>query len=252
MVGNYVFSLLKNEPAHASQNRGQMAHSLEEIYSSYLRAYDTILPQTSCYQELVRETVSALQGKKNILDAGIGTGLVSLALDSAERQIYGVDITETMLNCSAEKIQEAKAEKRIFLSNQNISSLHFPGQFFDGIACLNTLYHSYDYRTPLQELARVAQDDAVLVVSGPNTRFNTELFLEKIISEFAEKENPQQYCPHLGIVIESTLHLARKKMQHFMDSWKMAEVLQEVGFREIEVAHDRAYYGHSYFVVAVK
>lgn len=251
MAGNYAFSPLESNSGRSTLPSSEI-QSLEGIYSAYLRAYDVILPQTSCYQELVRETVSALQGKKKILDAGIGTGLVALALDSADRQIYGVDITETMLRYSAEKIQKANAKSRIFLSQQNIFSLNFPDQFFDGLACLNTLYHSYDYRTPLQEAARVAQNDAVFVVSGPNTRFNSELFLEKVISEFAQKENPQQYCPHLGLVIEATLQLSRKKMKHFLDSWKMAEVLRELGFKEVLTARDDFYYGNSYFVVARK
>lgn len=226
--------------------------SLEELYSSYLLAYDQILPLTSCYQDLVRETVSALRGKTKILDAGIGTGLVAAALDSPDRKVYGVDTHEAMLRCSAEKVRQAQAQNRIILSRQTIFSLDFPDRFFDGIVCLNTLYHSYDYRTPLRELARVAQDNAILVVSGPNMRFNSELFLEQVILEFAGKENPQQYCPHLGLVIEATLNLSRKAMKHFLDAEKIAEVLQEVGFTDIPVARNDFYYGNSYFVAAVK
>ena len=224
----------------------------DEIYSIYAKAYDAILPKTRCYQELVQETVSALEGKKTILDAGVGTGLVTMSLNHPGRTVYGIDINESMLAKAAEKVKQNQAGSRVFLSLQDINDLSFPDAFFDGVACLNVLYHTYDYRTPLKELARVSKNGAVLVLSGPNLRFHRENFLTHVLEEFAEKEDPRQYCPDLGIVVESTLKLAKTRIKHCISAEKMAAVLQEIGFHQIITAHDDAYYGNSYFVAAEK
>ena len=117
-----------------------------------------------------------------------------------------------MLAKAAEKVKQNQAGSRIFLSLQDINDLSFPDAFFDGVACLNVLYHTYDYRTPLKELARVSKNGAVLVLSGPNLRFHRENFLTHVLEEFAEKEDPRQYCPDLGIVVESTLKLAKTRI----------------------------------------
>jgi|SRR3989344_1302891 len=224
----------------------------KEIYSLYLKAYDTILPKTRCYQELVQETVSALESKKLILDAGVGTGLVTMQLDSPERTIYGTDINEDMLQKAKEKVQTIAAEGRILLSQQDIKSLNFTDGFFDGIICLNVLYHSYDYITPLREFARLLESKGTLVVSGPNTRFNSIIFLEKLSTEFSQRSDYQQYRTDLELVMDSTRLLSRKSMKHFLDAERMVQVLTEIGFSQILTAHNRAYYGNSYFVAAQK
>lgn len=228
------------------------AIDVARIYSQYLRAYDRILPITSCYQELIKNTKKALRGKVKILDAGVGTGLVTIALDRSGRTIEAVDINPLMLNEAKKKVQEAKAQERISLSQQDIATLPFSDNYFDGVVCLNVLYHTQNYISPLRELVRVAGRDAVIVLSGPNTGFHSESFLECILQEFAGKENACQYQADLDIVVQATKELAGKGMKSFVDAGKMAEVVQKVGFQQIITARNDLYFGHSYLVVARK
>lgn len=92
-----------------------------------------------------------------VLDVGFGGGL-SLALlnDRIESgQIYGVEISKTMLSRAARQFSSLLADGRLVLACADIAKLPFDDGFFDSVTTVNTLYFWPDVGCGLQEAHRV-------------------------------------------------------------------------------------------------
>jgi len=227
-----------------------MDSDLQEIYRNYAQAYNTITPYTSCHREIVQQVVSALQGKQKILDAGVGTGIITRELADPNRIIYGVDLSDAMLSFAHRNLSDLIAQGLVHLSCQDIQELTFPDNFFDGIVCINTLYHIKDYQKALCELKRVAKKDSILVLSGPNRDFNLEKALNHIIEDFKKQGIYKEKQNNIETVIEYNKQLASSFMKHFFNANEVVSLLKETCFSDVLLHHNHAYYGCNYLVVA--
>ncbi|MDX1958281.1 MAG: class I SAM-dependent methyltransferase [Leptospiraceae bacterium] len=126
----------------------------------FMNAYENLFMTLKNEGELDK-----LKPNSNILDAGIGTGALSVSLLNVfqqELEIHGVDICEKMIR---------KAEKNLRVKNQNnflrISSaenLSYPNESFDLIISAHLIEHYSNPVGIIQELSRVLKKDGLLII----------------------------------------------------------------------------------------
>ena len=219
----------------------------KEVYRQYAAAYHTLTPLTSCHQELVRDTLKALEGKKTILDAGVGTGIVAKRLAEGGHIVYGVDSSEEMLRIARTHANSEISKGTLILSKGDILALTYSNGFFDGAVCLNVLYHLSNYKEVLAELTRTIKPEGMLVLAGPNRRIDISTFLKKIDQEYATAGIAEAYPVEVAIVKAGNAQLS-DKMKTKLDASELSHILATFSFRIIQ-SHNNAYFGHSHFVV---
>jgi len=97
-----------------------------------------------------------------ILDAGAGTGFLSVILSMMGHEVIGVDISPVMVQCAYETA--ALFGQRIEFQEMDCESLDFPDDSFDAVICLELLSTLEDDRPAVNEFIRVLKDDAHLIV----------------------------------------------------------------------------------------
>lgn len=97
-----------------------------------------------------------------IIDFGCGTCFLSapIARNYPNAKIYGVDISDEMLRLCREKDLPANIEL-VLMDN---GSTGLPDKTADGIVIVNTFHELADDRPALDEIARLAKDNAKLSV----------------------------------------------------------------------------------------
>lgn len=138
-----------------------------------------------------------LSGKK-VLDAGAGTGRLSLAMSKAGAQVTALDVSTAML-----KILKNK-DKNIETIIGDVESLPFADNTFDIVTAAFLVVHLKDPSIFFDEAYRVLKDDGILVLSNIN---------QKEAPEVETKEGKikiDSYYHRLDKIIEDLENLAFK------------------------------------------
>ncbi len=102
--------------------------------------------------------------KPKILDAGCGTGRDLAYLENLSAELYGVDLSEGMLNLAKNKL------KNTSLIKADIRKLPFPDNFFDGVLSIASLVHlpHKEKAKAINEFWRVLKPNGVLYICIQN------------------------------------------------------------------------------------
>lgn len=144
----------------------------KRFWAKYFEVYDT-LNELIPYQELMEDIVEALDVKKGdrILDAGSGTGNLSMKLEKLGAHVVAIDFSE-----EGQKIHKNKNPKQTeFVLADLTKKLPFPDNYFDKIASNNVLYAIPKEKREglLKELHRVLNFGGVVVVSNIKKDFKS-------------------------------------------------------------------------------
>lgn len=131
----------------------------------YLRAYSDLFERL-----VVDRQLPVFDRQARVLDAGIGSGALSLALVEtvgAGFQLDGVDIAPRMLQEAQRRLSAARLSAT--LHERPIEALPFTADSFDAVLCAHALEHVADLPAAIGELVRVLRPGAplLLVVSRP-------------------------------------------------------------------------------------
>lgn len=143
-----------------------VADTWDAIAASYdsTRLVDPIY--LACCRAIV-ERVEPLPAGTRILDAGCGTGIVSLELARRKLELHALDYSAASLGLLAKKLEERHLDAR--LVQGDIRKLEYPDDFFDVVVCANTLQHlepGSDQRTAARELMRVLKPGGKFAISA--------------------------------------------------------------------------------------
>ncbi len=108
-----------------------------------------------------------IQPNQRVLDVGCGTGQWLLAAQACGARPAGVDLSDTAI-----EVCRAVMPNGEFYACP-AEALPFPDKQFDAVSCLGSLEHFLDPQSALNEMVRVAQDDAVFLLLVPNAGFLT-------------------------------------------------------------------------------
>ncbi len=125
---------------------------------------------------------------KIILDLASGTADFAIAaLELKPDKIYGLDISEKMLEIGRQKIDKINESSRITLKVGDSSSIPFADNFFDAITIGYGVRNFEDLDKSLKEIHRVLRPGGALVIletSQPNSswqKFCVNLYCNKIV-----------------------------------------------------------------------
>ena len=101
--------------------------------------------------------------RSNILEAGCGTGQMSIVLSRYARQIYGIDLSKGSL-IEAKQFINSNDIKSVHLFRMNIFKLFFEENTFDVIISNGVLHHTYNPKLAFSKLVRVLKPGGIIVI----------------------------------------------------------------------------------------
>jgi len=105
-----------------------------------------------------------VKGKK-LLDIGAGTGYLLKAAHQKGIITYGVDISDEAVSIAKNVSPDS------FIYRCEAEHLMFQSAFFDLVTCVGALEHFNDMNKGLEEMLRVAKEDALFCIVVPNSNF---------------------------------------------------------------------------------
>ena len=147
------------------------------------------------YRELEWERLLKTRLPENkrakILDAGGGTGRMTLPLTKLGYQVTLCDLSPGMLAVAREKLQKEGLLDRVEIKEADLASLPFHDETFDLVVCLHGALSDADSLMAAQELTRVMKRGAMIIVDALSRYWaathelnnNLELALKLVKSE---------------------------------------------------------------------
>ena len=112
-----------------------------------------------------------LPGGDKLLDVGCGTGNFALAARGKYEQVYGVDITDSMVGRAVKNADENVIDGVHFSRADADVALPFEDSFFDTVTCIATLQFMFNPYHVLGEFNRVLKRNGALVLQVVNIAF---------------------------------------------------------------------------------
>ncbi len=190
-------------------------------------------------EHVARYAFARLYAKdKRVLDAGCGTGYGSAELALAAASVTALDVDpEAIAYCRA---NFPAANIRTLAAS--CTTLPFRANAFDLIAAFEVIEHLRDYRTFLDECARVLTHQGLFVVSSPNKRYYAESRATSGANPYHEHEfEPDEFTSELERVFSNVRLLVENRAESIaFHSPKMiwpAEARIDGGGGKAEEAH---------------
>ncbi|SHO43073.1 class I SAM-dependent methyltransferase [Anaerocolumna xylanovorans] len=95
----------------------------------------------------------------SILDVGCGTGNVLIELANGSRKLYGVDLSENMVNIAKERLKDSAV-----IVTADAGELPFENNSFDILLCNASFHHYPQPEAVLGEMRRVLKPSGVLLI----------------------------------------------------------------------------------------
>lgn len=99
----------------------------------------------------------------NILEAGCGTGQLSIALSRYNRSVHSIDLSKGSLT-EAKKFITKNNIKNVQLYRMNIFNLYFPENYFDVIISNGVLHHTFDAKLAFKILSKHLKPNGIIVI----------------------------------------------------------------------------------------
>jgi len=114
----------------------------------------------------IRTIVKKYITGRNILDAGCGTGHLTLDLLKENYEVTGVDYSNELVKCAQNNIKNAEYPAKIISCDLiSIKNCDFPP--FDSVICLDVIEHIYDDEIVLNNFRDLLKDGGTLILSVP-------------------------------------------------------------------------------------
>ena len=166
---NFEYKFFKNIPDLFLED----GNSLTEIQSDFYNDvkfpnYDNVedfgsLLDKSRRSIFVKKLDDEIPMGSNILEAGCGTGQMSIVLSRYARQIYGIDLSKGSL-IEAKQFINSNDIKSVHLFRMNIFKLFFKENTFDVIISNGVLHHTYNPKLAFSKLVRVLKPEGIIVI----------------------------------------------------------------------------------------
>ncbi|MEM2117693.1 MAG: class I SAM-dependent methyltransferase [Candidatus Bathyarchaeia archaeon] len=167
--------------------------------------------------EIVVDFVNSLKTKRQairVLDLGCGAGRHLIFLSKQGFEVHGVDISETGLTLTKERLRRQNLE--IYLAKCDMKNLPYVDSCFDAVVCLHTIYHQRleEIQKTIFEIQRILRQEGLLLVNFLSKR--TYSYGKGI--EIEENTFIEQSGVEAGVLHHFT---DEKEMRHLFKSFKI-------------------------------
>jgi ubiquinone/menaquinone biosynthesis C-methylase UbiE len=181
--------------------------------------------------ELVVRFLASLKKKNEkarVLDLGCGAGRNLTYAASQKFEAHGVDMSETGLNLTKERLRKRKLEAHILKGDMNL--LPYVDSCFDAVVCLFTIYHQNlkGIRTTVSEVHRILKKGGLLLTNFQSKRshmYGKGMEVEK--DTFLRQDGPEKGVVH-----------------HFMDGEEVARLFKNFKKVDIELLEQKSADGY--------
>jgi phosphatidylethanolamine/phosphatidyl-N-methylethanolamine N-methyltransferase len=165
------------------------ATRVERVYSAYSRVYDRIFGKVFQDSREVLASSLELRPGSQVLEVGVGTGLV-LPLYPSHCRVTGIDLSEGMLAKARERVEALELSHVVALERMDASQMTFADDTFDVVVAAYVVTAVPDHRALMREIIRVARPGArVLLVNHFVNGSGLLAALERAVSPM---------CKHIG------------------------------------------------------
>jgi phosphatidylethanolamine/phosphatidyl-N-methylethanolamine N-methyltransferase len=165
------------------------ATRIERVYSAYSKVYDRIFGKVFQDSREVLASSLELRPGSQVLEVGVGTGLV-LPLYPSHCRVTGIDLSEGMLAKARERVEALDLSHVVALERMDASKMTFADDTFDVVVAAYVVTAVPDHRALMREIIRVARPGArVLLVNHFVNGSGLLAALERAVSPM---------CKHIG------------------------------------------------------
>lgn len=184
----------------------------------------------------------ALEGTRDVLELGVGTGRIAIPLSARGLSMTGVDVSSDMLSVLAAK------DPTVATHRVDATELPFEEARFDAVLAVDFFHLVPDWRRVVDESIRVLKPSGRLVVSGfevvrdPTLALRRQIFakagredrrvgvdLEQLVSDLANRHDATaETLPSVHYMEHTTLALELKSLRDGVWSryWEMSPALR--------------------------
>lgn len=205
------------------------------FWGYYAAVYDTLLVFQP-YRQLMSAVATGLRlpPEARVLDAGCGTGNVTVHLAQSGFQVVSLDASQPMLARAS-----SKCSTQVVCADLN-QTLPFADNTFSGITCSNALYSVGRPVETLKEFRRILQPKGQLVLSNPLAGFSMGQVMRThwSASNWRGRLAFLVALPQILVLVFFNLlllHLGVKRQLHFTSGEQLSTLLQESGFESMEI-----------------
>lgn len=124
-------------------------------------------PRNYFRESMIVNSVKRFKNKGIILDAGCGSGSLSIRLIRIGYRLVSIDLADRSLFFLKNKAENLNLSKRIKVQKASILNLPFLSSSFDGVVCGEVLEHITNDEKAISELYRVLKKGGICVVTVP-------------------------------------------------------------------------------------
>jgi len=136
----------------------------QRVYEKWAPIYDAVYHKFLSDAHSKTAAAAAKCGK-DILEVGVGTGLI-LRYYPADRNVYGVDLSQHMLAKAVEKVKELGLSNVKLLASMDACRLGFADARFDAVAVPFVITLVPDPEGALDEIRRVLKPGGEIIVTS--------------------------------------------------------------------------------------
>lgn len=233
-----------------------MARIEESVsWSRYAAVYDTLLLEFPEYLDLVKLVTSQVGNARRCLDLGAGTGngTIRLLEDNPNREVWAVEINDTMLRNFRAKLEASgfNEPEKLTIVKDNILRLDaLPSRSFDAAVMINVLYAVADHAQEcLRSVNRVLKKGGILSLSTPHRQTDVNRLFNRLEEVLESKGLFEPYQEHFDAA--RARHDAMDDLIHRHTIDDLSTLLVDAGFQVEEMIPDQ-YVGTVVVIKAVK
>ena len=207
--------------------------------------YDQVFEHFPPYQKLQKEIIKNLNSPPNssvcLLDAGCGTGIISITLAERGYLVVGVDRSLEMLGRARKKKKKKRLDNLFFLERDLDTEISLPEYSFNKILMIHSLYLMNDPKATLQKLASALPQGGEIFMCNPCRRLTLKELYEAECSFLRKITRANGFLSTFFFFLPITLvmgglnfviqHRKKKQIFHQWDEREIRDLLDSCGFR---------------------
>jgi 2-polyprenyl-3-methyl-5-hydroxy-6-metoxy-1,4-benzoquinol methylase len=206
------------------------------FYDQFYKSFPAYL---RLHQKIFNILSRSSRDSKWILDAGCGTGLLSVELARRGYPVVGIDKSPVMLDRAWKKKEKENLENLVFLSRDLNDKIYMPGFSFQRIILVHSLYLMEEPQVTLKNLSSLLPPGGEMIMCNPSRRITkAELFSGGVsfFSEASRRKGKQSIFYLIGIalamgVLNLLIQRRKTKIYHCWDESQIQDLLRPCGLR---------------------